>query len=233
MEKQKVLMAIGGHVGDMELTCGGTLATMALKGYKIITVALTGGEKGNPPHLTVAQYREQKVREAKEFAEMLGGESVVWDVADCELEVNDENRYKLCDVIRKYKPDVLFTHWKGSIHKDHIATQKLVFEAQLLAGLPSVERELPAHFARELYYCENWEDPYDYVPQIYSEVTDEGFELWEKAISKHWFVTGSKDFRYKEYYTHMMSARGCEARFPRAETFRQEEMDARIRKTEF
>ena len=40
-----VILAIGAHIGDMELTCGGVLATHALKGDKIVTVALTAGEK--------------------------------------------------------------------------------------------------------------------------------------------------------------------------------------------
>ncbi len=59
---EKTIMAIGGHIGDAELTCGGVLATYALKGYKIITVALTGGERGNPPHLTVEEYRNRRKR---------------------------------------------------------------------------------------------------------------------------------------------------------------------------
>ena len=41
-DNKKVIMAIGGHVGDMELTAGGVLATMALKGYKIVTAASDG-----------------------------------------------------------------------------------------------------------------------------------------------------------------------------------------------
>lgn len=232
-DNKKVIMAIGGHVGDMELTAGGVLATMALKGYKIVTVALTGGERGCPPHLTVPEYRKQKLEEARIFAEMLGGESVVWDYPDCELPVNDETRFKLCDEIRKYKADILLTHWKGSIHKDHISTHKLVFDAQLLAGLDSVEREYPAQFAKELYYCENWEDPYGYVPHTYMEVSDEGFELWEKAISHHWFTVNSKDFKYKDYYTHLMRVRGIEMRKTRAQTFMVEPMDMRVYKSEF
>ena len=75
---EKTIMAIGGHIGDAELTCGGVLATYALKGYKIITVALTGGERGNPPHLTVEEYRKQKEEEAGRFAKYLGGEAVVF-----------------------------------------------------------------------------------------------------------------------------------------------------------
>lgn len=233
MSESKTIMAIGGHIGDMELTCGGVLATMALKGCKIITVALTAGERGNPPHLTVPEYRKQKVEEARAFAELLGGTSVVWDYPDCELPVNEETRFQLCDEIRRYKPDVLLTHWGGSIHKDHISTHQLVFDAQLLAGLPSVERGEPAHFARGPYYCENWEDPNGYVPHTYMEVSDEGFELWEKAISHHWFTIHSKDFKYKEYYTHLMRVRGIEMRKTRAQTFMVEPMDRRVYKSEF
>ena len=74
--EQKCIMAIGGHIGDAELTCGGVLASLSLEGYKAVTVALTGGEKGNPPGVSVADYRIQKEREAREFAGMLEGESV-------------------------------------------------------------------------------------------------------------------------------------------------------------
>lgn len=231
--KQKVIMAVGGHVGDMELTAGGVLATMALKGHKIVTVALTAGERGCPAGMTVAEYRKQKVEEARAFAEMLGGESVVFDYPDCELPTNMEVGFQLCDVIRKYRADVLLTHWKGSIHKDHIATHHIVLDAQQFAGLPSIEREYPAKFAAGPYYCENWEDPYDFVPHTYMEVSDEGFELWEKAISKHWFAVNSKDFKYKDYYTHLMRVRGIEARKYRAQTFMIERMSQRVYKQEF
>lgn len=82
---EKTVMAIGGHIGDAELTCGGVLATLSLKGYKIVTVAMTGGERGNPPNMSVSEYREQKVKEAEKFAKILGGEAVVLPYADGEL----------------------------------------------------------------------------------------------------------------------------------------------------
>ena len=232
-EKKKVIMAVGGHICDAELTAGGVLATMALKGHKIITVALTAGERGCPPHLTVPEYLKQKKEEARIFAEMLGGESIVFDYPDCELPVNMEVAFQLCDVIRKYRADVLLTHWKGSIHKDHIATHQIVKDAQQFAGLPSIEREYPAKFAAGPYYCENWEDPYDFIPHTYMEVSDEGFELWEKAIQHHWFAVNSKDFKYKDYYTHLMRVRGIEMRKTRAQTFMIEPMSRRVFKSEF
>ena len=236
---QKVIMAVGGHIGDMELTAGGVLATEALKGNKIVTVALTGGERGCPPGQSVADYLVQKKEEAAAFARDLGGESVVFDIPDCELEVSKENALKLCDLIRYYRADVLITHWKGSLHKDHIAAHHITLDAQQFAGLPSVERfnpdgsVLPAKFAAGPYYAENWEDAYDYKPYVYMEVTPEGFRLWQSAIEHHWFAVHSKDFRYKEYYEHLMQVRGIERRGDYAETFMLEPIGMRVMKNGF
>lgn len=51
----KTIMAIGAHIGDMELSAGGVLASMSLEGHKIITVALTSGEKGHPKHQSLEE----------------------------------------------------------------------------------------------------------------------------------------------------------------------------------
>lgn len=230
---KKVLMAIGGHVGDAELTCGGVLASASLRGEKIVTVALTGGERGAPPHITVADYRRQKEDEARAFAEMLGGEAVVFPYVDGELPETDEVKLQLCDVIRQYKPNVLLTHWKNSMHKDHMATHRIVKDAQFFAGLPTMERALPAHYAAGPYYAENWEDAEDFVPYTYVEVTPEGFELWYKAISTHWFAVNSPSFHYRDYYATLMKLRGYLCRKDYAEAFTIEKIDQKIIQTGF
>ncbi len=221
-------MAIGGHIGDMELTAGGVLATLALQGNRIVTVALTGGEKGNPPGQTVAEYREQKVREAHGFAEMLGGTAVVFDTPDGELLDDETNKFALADLIREYKPNVLLTHWKNSMHKDHEATHRIVRDAQFYAALPGFVRDLPAHFAAGPWYAENWEDPIGFHHYKFVTVSEEGFALWERAISLHWFTVHSTSFSYKEYYTHLMSVRGIEARKTRAQAFDCDELSKRV-----
>ncbi len=213
------IMAVGGHVGDMELTAGGVLASRSLAGDEIVTVGLTAGEKGNPPDMGVADYREQKVREAEEFAAMLGGIAVVFPYADGELPVTDAVAYELCDVIREHRPDVLITHWRESIHKDHTAAHDIVERAQYFAGVAGFERTKPAHFAAGPYYAENWEDPTGFTPTVYVTVSEAGFALWREAIAKHWFTTHSTSFEYREYYTHLMSVRGIEARATYAQAF--------------
>jgi LmbE family N-acetylglucosaminyl deacetylase len=230
--KPMTIMAIGGHIGDMELTAGGVLAKHAVMGDKIITVALTAGEKGNPPNMIPTEYRVQKIEEANKFAAMLGGEAVVLRYADGELPDNDEVRFEVCDIIRKYKPNILITHWKNSIHKDHIITNKIVVDAQFYAGIAGFERENPAHYAAGPYYAENWEDPEDFKPYLYIDIT-EGYELWKKAVATHWFVTGSKSFKYLEYYDHLSFVRGAECRKQRAQAFAVDPMSMRVIKDSF
>jgi LmbE family N-acetylglucosaminyl deacetylase len=230
--KPMTIMAIGGHIGDMELTAGGVLAKHSLMGDKIITVALTAGEKGNPPEMTTEEYRIQKVEEANKFAEMLNGEAIVLAYKDGELPDNDEVKYEVCDLIRKYKPNILITHWKNSMHKDHIITNKIVVDAQFYAGVAGFQRENPAHYAAGPYFAENWEDPTDFKPYIYIDIS-EGYELWKKAVATHWFVTGSKSFKYLEYYDHLSFVRGAECRKGRAQAFAVDPMQMRIVKDSF
>ncbi|QVK17067.1 PIG-L family deacetylase [Mycoplasmatota bacterium] len=227
----KVIMAIGAHIGDMELTVGGVLATHALKGDKIITVALTGGEKGNPPHLTIDAYRKQKEQEAHTFANMLNGEAIIFPYQDGSLPNNDEVKFKVCDLIRQYKPDVILTHWKNSMHKDHINTHYIVKDAQFYAGVPGFVRKDKPHFS-PVYYAENWEDVEDYKPYVYVDI-ELGYELWLKALRTHWFVTNSKSFKYLEYYDHLSFVRGCEARKVRAQTFMIDEHAKKIIRDSF
>ncbi|OCT11302.1 GlcNAc-PI de-N-acetylase [Paenibacillus pectinilyticus] len=231
-ETKMTILAIGGHVGDAELTAGGVLAHHALKGDRIVTLALTAGERGVPAGQDMKEYRVQKVNEAKTFAEMLGGESIVFDIPDGELQDNEEMRYRVCDVIRDVRPNVIITHFKNSMHKDHMTTHLIVNDARFFAGLSSFEREKPAHFASKLYYAENWEDAVDYRPYVYVDFPKEAFDLWVKAVSTHWFVTGSKSFQYLEYYKHLMRVRGLEARKEYAQTFMVPEETMRIRQSE-
>ncbi|MBB3127803.1 LmbE family N-acetylglucosaminyl deacetylase [Paenibacillus rhizosphaerae] len=233
MSEQKLtIMAIGGHVGDAELTAGGVLASHSLKGDRIVTLALTAGERGVPAGQDMAEYRQQKVNEGKAFADMLGGESIVFDIPDGELKDTEEMRLRVCDEIRRVRPNIIITHWKNSMHKDHTTTHNIVNDARFFAGLASFERELPAFFASKLYYAENWEDAVDYKPYVYVDFSQEAFDLWVKAVSQHWFVTGSKSFPYLEYYKHLARVRGIEARKEYAETFMIPAETMRLRQSE-
>lgn len=218
MQAAHTILAIGAHIGDMELTAGMLLAACTRQGGHVATLALTAGEKGAPTGADVAQYRQQKVKEAEAFAEKLGGRAFVLDYADGLLPDNDEVRFAVCDVIRQVKPDILVTHSKNSMHKDHAACHRIVEDARFYAGITGFERSLPAHFAKTLYFAENWEDSVGFHPYVYLDVT-EGYALWKDAITAHWFAVHSQSFPYLEYYDALSRVRGIEVRTQRAECF--------------
>ena len=112
------ILAIGAHIGDMELTAGGLLATCALQGGSITTLALTAGEKGAPKGADIAEYRKQKVQEAENFAAKLGGKAKVLDYPDGLLADDDAVRMQVAAVIREVQPELIITHHSQSMHKE-------------------------------------------------------------------------------------------------------------------
>lgn len=228
----KTILAIGGHIGDAELTAGGVMAANAVDGGKNYTLALTAGERGNPPHLSVAEYRVQKISEAKAFAEMVNGEAFVLDYMDGELPNNEEVRYQVASIIRKVKPDVILTHWHSTMHKDHNNTHLIVPDAQFLASVVETEKiEGKRHYA-PVYFSENWEDDLDFRPAFYVDIT-KGYDLWCEALKTQWFVMNSKDFKYYDYYTSLARCRGCLNKTMYAEAFAMYDRNRIMRKDSF
>lgn len=218
MEKKQTVLVIGAHVGDAELMAGGLLATCAALGGKAVTLALTAGEKGAPAGADIAAYRKSKIAEAEAFAADLGGQAIVLDYEDGLVPDDDAIRMAVCDVIREVKPDILVTHHGKSMHKDHEACHRIVIDARFYAAIEGFRREKPRHFARCLYFAENWEDATDFSPYVYLDVT-QGYPLWEKAIDHHWFAVHSASFPYKEYYSHLKRLRGIQGRKGYCECF--------------
>ncbi|CAH0121192.1 Mycothiol S-conjugate amidase [Paenibacillus sp. CECT 9249] len=218
-EKRLHILAIGGHAGDMDLTAGAVIAKYTQAGHRATFLHLTPGEKGHP-RLSPEDYAKQKVEEAHRFAEIVGADVRFLAYKDAELPVNDEVKYEVADVIREVKPDIIITHWKGSIHKDHANTHYIVEDARFYAALKTIQRELPAHFAGKLYYADNWEDPYDFHPEVFVDIPEEAYEAWVKAMNVYAYARGeTSGFPFIEYYKALTVVRGAPAGFKRAQAF--------------
>ena len=231
MEERKIhVMVVGAHAGDAELMAGGLLAKYHLLGHKTSVVHMTLGEKGNRA-LTPEEYAKQKRREAEAAAKVLGADVYFLPFKDAELPYNDEAAYMLCDIIREAKPNLIITHWKGSIHKDHTNTHHIVHDAQFYAALPTIERKLPAHGCWTIAYAENWEDPKGFEPDTYVDITA-GYDLFIEAAKCYEMVSGKiSSFRYLDYYEALATTRGCLSGFQKAECYMMPE-GALIRKSD-
>lgn len=219
MIKEKLhLCVIGAHIGDAEIMAGGVVCKYTSAGHKATLVHLTPGEKGNP-RLSSEVYRKQKIKEAEESAKIMGADVRVLDYKDGELPNTEEAKLRICDLIRELKPDIVITHWKGSFHKDHINCHYLIMEGVFYAALPGIERPLLPHSIRLLYFAENWEDPFDYQPDVWVDISPV-YEQWLEALRVHALFRGEvASFDYLRYYQGLVNMRGAEVGVNQAETF--------------
>ncbi|MFH0989974.1 MAG: PIG-L family deacetylase [bacterium] len=211
MEPKKTILAIGAHCGDIEVTCAAVLAKHRSLGERVIILHLTLGEGGNPK-LSPALYGEQKRREALAAAQCIDAEVLFAPYKDGELPNDQQSQIYVADLIRQVKPTHIITHWRTSIHKDHVNTHAIVMDAVLLASLVGVVTKHPAHRGvKAIYYTENWEDPENFKPYIYVDITDH-LQSWQECVTQYEFIKGGISlFPYLEYYQALARVRGAES----------------------
>ncbi|QQS47949.1 MAG: bacillithiol biosynthesis deacetylase BshB1 [Acidobacteriota bacterium] len=172
------VLAIAAHPDDVELSIGGTLAGLSMKGYRIGILDLTRGEKGtrgNP---------QLRASEAARAAGILGAEfRENLDLGDSRIMVTPETRVAMVRAVRRLRPRLVFTqHWEDP-HPDHAHTSRLVREAAHLAGLikfdeeAGLERWRPSCVAYFLF-------PRTVTPTFIVDITDANERKWQ-AIRAH------------------------------------------------
>src|SRR5271170_2636343 len=124
------LLAIAPHPDDVELTSGGTMIKMADAGYKTGILDLTRGEtgtRGTP---------ETRLKEAARAGKIMGVKiRRNLGLPDAHIQVNDEQKAAVADVIREFEPHtVILPYWEGR-HPDHYTAARLGYEACFIAGL--------------------------------------------------------------------------------------------------
>ena len=160
MEK---LMVVGGHSGDEAVMAGPIAARLIREGGSAVFVSVTNGDGGHHT-LGRAEYAVQKDREAKASAARLGAECVLWPISSGSIEVSPERERELASLIRRYTPDTIITHWKDSIHRDHIAAHHLTVNAMRLAASAAYEDGQAPHRVGRLLFGDNWEDAENFRP---------------------------------------------------------------------
>ncbi len=122
-------MAIGAHPDDMEILAGGTLLRLRSLGRRGVLVDMTDGGTGTRGSAAV------RTREAAAAARTLKVRRVCLGESDGGVQNGLAVQAKLIEVIRRFRPRVLFTHHVSEEHPDHEHTARSVKEAAFRAGL--------------------------------------------------------------------------------------------------
>ena len=144
------ILVIGAHPDDAEIGCGGTIAHYAKTGKNVGVLDLSNGEP--TPFGTV----EKRMAEAKVASEILGLKvRITLDMTNRYIENTVENRKKVSEVIRKYKPKILITHPPNDWHPDHVACHLLVNAAKFQSKLTKIESEYSEHYPKYVFYFDH------------------------------------------------------------------------------
>ncbi|MFQ5799153.1 MAG: bacillithiol biosynthesis deacetylase BshB1 [Bacteroidota bacterium] len=163
------VLAVGAHPDDIELSCGGTVAKLVKKGYRVGLLDLTRGELGTRGSKTI---REGEASNAASILKVAVRENL--DIPDGNIERTRKNILKVVQVYRRYRPDVLFIpHWLER-HPDHEQAHILCREAWYYSGLTKIvtrdsgKPQAPHRPRRYFHYMQK----YEFIPSFIVDISE-------------------------------------------------------------
>jgi bacillithiol biosynthesis deacetylase BshB1 len=158
------VLAFGAHADDVELACSGTIIKLTASGYKTGIVTLTQGE------MATRGSAEVRAKEFKEASEIIGlAVHKMLDIPDGRVEVTWENKLKVVEEIRAYKPRIIFAPYWQSRHPDHEKTSHLTREAAYLSGLKKLDTGQDPHRANKIIY---YQTRFEFKPSFIVDISD-------------------------------------------------------------
>ena len=124
----KTALVISAHAADFVWRCGGAIALHQKQGYDVTICCLSFGERGESAKLwkeegiTLEKVKVSRQMEAENAAKALNAHDIVFfDQGDYPLRMNDEEKFKLVDLIRAVQPNFMLSHSKyDPYNTDHM-----------------------------------------------------------------------------------------------------------------
>lgn len=224
------VMTIAPHPDDPEFGAGGTLASLAARGKKIIYIICTNGNKGSSdPNMTSEQLVAIRQAEQLAAARILGISKVIFlEHDDQSLEDTPEFRKELVVQIRRYRPQMIITtdpYRKYLWHRDHRICGQAVMDATFpcardrLAYPDLINEGLEPHKVKELYFF-GAEQPNHFVDVTMT------FKIKMAALRCHQSQVGRFPAEWETNYRKRLASNAAGCDFELAEAFYRLELPA-------
>jgi LmbE family N-acetylglucosaminyl deacetylase len=198
--KAPKVIVTGGHPGDPEYGCGGTIARFADLGHEVVLLYLNRGEW--PP----GDAGDARVAEATKACALLKARPIYAGQHNSQAVVDAAHYEAFRKIVEAERPDAVFTHWPIDNHADHRAIAMLVYDAWLNLG---------KRFALYYYEVSNGEDTVQFAPTSYVDIA-ETEPRKRLACYAHASQKPDKYYALQEQVTRM---RGIESGSRQAEGF--------------
>ena len=196
--KLKIIVT-GGHPGDPEYGCGGTVARFTALGHEVVLLYLNDG--GWPPTSSIA-----RIAEARRACEILKARPVYAGQANGHAVVDNAHYEAYQKIFDAEKPDAVFNQWPIDNHRDHRAISMLTYDAW---------KQSERKFALYYYEVSDGEDTLQFAPSHFVDIAQTE-ALKRSACYAHASQTPD---RYYELQDSVAKFRGLQSGYTRAEAF--------------
>lgn len=196
--KSKIIVT-GGHPGDPEYGCGGTIARLTSLGHEVVLLYLNDGAWETSAAIRVA--------EAKKACDILRARPVYANQTNGHAIVDNDHYHAFQSILEKEKPDAVLTHWPIDNHPDHRAIANLTFEAW---------KQLKRRFA--LYYYEVSDGDHTTQFPVPTHYVDTSATSDTKKAACYAHASQNPDYFYQLQDT-VAAFRGLQSGFKRAEAY--------------
>ena len=197
------IVVTGGHPGDPECGCAGTVAKYTGLGHQVTLLYLNRGE-GYCGAAALDRCAAIRTAEARKACDVLKARAVFADQYDGRATIDKAHYESFARVLAAETPDIVFTQWPIDRHRDHRAVSLLTLDAWL-----SAQRK----FA--LYYYEVAEDTMMFSPGDYVDISAVESRRHD-ACYRH--VSQQPDHWYPKQVA-VTTFRGTESGYGQAEAF--------------
>jgi N-acetylglucosamine malate deacetylase 1 len=192
-------VVVGGHPGDPEYGCGGTIARLTALGHQVTLLYMNDGawETSAPVRIAEAKYACEILKAHPVWAGQTNGHAII-----------DGAHYQAFQkIIEQENPDAVFNHWFIDNHPDHRGIANLTFEAW---------KQLKHRFPMYYYEISDGEDTVQFpAPTHYIDIFS---VLDTKKAACYAHASQSPDFFY-ELQDTVAHFRGLQSGFKRAEAY--------------
>ncbi|GAC1630760.1 MAG: hypothetical protein NVS9B14_01750 [Candidatus Acidiferrum sp.] len=157
--KKLKVMVTGGHPGDPECGCGGTIARYTDAGHDVVLMYLNRGQAYCSDQ-TMKDCGAVRTAEAEKACGVLKARAAFVGQYDGKAIVDSAHYDEFRKLFDAEKPDVILAQWPIDKHRDHRALSNLVLDAWMESGKKAA-----------FYYYDIAEDTMMFTPSEFVDIT--------------------------------------------------------------
>jgi LmbE family N-acetylglucosaminyl deacetylase len=201
--KSSKVVVVGGHPGDPECGCAGTIARFTDRGDEVVLLYLNRGE-GYCGASSLDRCASIRTAEAEQACRTLKARAAFAGQYDGRAIVDAAHYESFARLLAAENPDIVFTHWPIDHHRDHRAASMLTLDAWWKAN---------KSFA--FYYYEVAEDTTMFSPAEYVDIS----AVEARRHAACYAHASQQPEKWYPKQVEITRARGAAAGFTQAEGF--------------